>query len=134
MLTLGYFSKFPALFKDREKLAKLVVFKDISVDKIKDNVILITGKTDKYEQEIEILNSKITLKSECKIFCSCESFKYEFANSVFKNGSLRRPISFIKSIIKRPKHKNEHNTPSGCKHIVALIRQSLKVKIKETQV
>jgi hypothetical protein len=132
MLTLGYFSKFPAKFKNREELVKPIIFEKINVERSADSKrIIITGKTDKYEQEIEIFDSHFTLKSECKVFCNCESFKYEFANSLFKSGSLRRPISFIRSIIKRPKQKNEYNIPSGCKHIIALIRQAIKVKIKE---
>jgi len=32
MLTLGYFSKFPAAYKDREKVFKDVVFTDIRQD------------------------------------------------------------------------------------------------------
>jgi len=130
MLTLGYLSKFPAKFKERENSIKDIVFNNISTSIDENGVINIKASTSKYTQEIEVYNSKnIYLKSECKVFCSCESFKYEFANSIFKSGSLLKPISFIRSIIKRPKERNEFNIPSGCKHIVALTRIILKTKI-----
>lgn len=129
MLTISYFSKFPAIYKNREKLVQGVIFNKITPT-IDGDTIHISSSTDKYIQEVLIKGENIHLNSPCKIFCSCESFKYEFANAVFRNGSLLKPISFIRSIIKRPNEKNKFNIPSGCKHIVALMRQILKIKIK----
>lgn len=131
MLTLGYFSKFPSAYKDREKLVKDVVFNKISPATKEDDTIFIVSSTGKYTQEVMIQDENIHLNSPCKIFCSCESFKYEFANAVFRSGSLLKPIELVRSIIKRPKEKNEYNIPSGCKHIVALTRQIIKLKIKK---
>jgi len=128
-LTLGYFSKFPAAYKDREKSIGEVRFNNIHQDIIKDKII-IHASTDKYQQEIEIQDEVIHLNSPVKVFCTCESFKYEFANAVFKAGSLLKSISFVRSIISRPKEKNQYNVPSGCKHIVALARQTIKIKPK----
>ena len=131
MLTLGYFSKFPAAYKDREKSISSVNFNNISPELDSENKkIIIKASTDKYQQELEIYDELIHLNSPVKVFCSCESFKYEFANSVFKAGSLLKPISFVRSIVSRPKEKNQHNIPCGCKHLVALCRQVTKIKIK----
>lgn len=131
MLTLGYFSKFPAAYKEREKSVQDVVFNKISPITKEDKTIFIVSSTGKYTQEIMIQDETIHLNSPCKVFCTCESFKYEFANSVFRSGSLLKPIEFVRSIIKRPKEKNEFNIASGCKHIVALARQVIKIKLKK---
>jgi hypothetical protein len=128
-LTLGYFSKFPAAYKDREKSIGKVSFNNIHQDIIKETII-IHASTDKYQQEIEIQDKVIHLNSPVKVFCTCESFKYEFANAVFRAGSLLKSINFVRSIISRPKEKNQYNVPSGCKHIVALARQVIKIKPK----
>jgi len=133
MLTLGYFAKWPSQYKEREKLVKGVIFNNITPTVNENGTIFIKSSTDKYIQEVEVRDEIIHLNSECKVFCSCESFKYEFANAVFKAGSLLKPIEFIRSIVKRPKEKNQFNTPSGCKHIVALCRQILKLKIKKQE-
>jgi hypothetical protein len=130
MLTIGYFSKFPSTYKDREKTIKTVVFTSI-IPTIKENKININSSTNKYSQEIEIQDETIHLNSPCRVFCSCESFKFEFANAVFRAGSLLKSIDFVRSIISRPKEKNEYNIASGCKHIVALARESMKIKIKK---
>lgn len=127
MLTLGHFSKFPSHYKDREKTVKDVIFTSIT-STVKENKIIINSSTDKYTQEIIIHDTTIHLNSPCGVFCSCESFKYEFANAIFRAGSLIKPIEFVRSIIKRPKEKNEFNIASGCKHIVALSRQAIKIK------
>jgi len=131
MLTLGYFSKFPAAYKEREKSVQDVVFNKISPITKEDKTIFIVSSTGKYTQEIMIQDETIHLNSPCKVFCTCESFKYEFANAVFRSGSLLKPIEFVRSIIKRPKEKNEFNIASGCKHIVALARQVIKIKLKK---
>jgi hypothetical protein len=128
-LTLGYFSKFPAAYKDREKSVGEIRFNNINQDIINDKII-IHANTDKYQQDIEIQDEVIHLNSPVKVFCSCESFKYEFANAVFRAGSLLKSLSFVRSIVSRPKEKNQYNVPSGCKHIVALARQVIKVKPK----
>ena len=128
-LTLGYFSKFLAAYKDREKSIGEVRFNNIHQDIIKDKII-IHASTDKYQQEMEIQDEIIHLNSPVKVFCTCESFKYEFANAVFRAGSLLKSINFVRSIISRPKEKNQYNVPSGCKHIVALARQVIKIKPK----
>ena len=128
-LTLGYFSKFPAAYKDREKSIGEVRFNNIHQDIIKDKII-IHASTDKYQQEMEIQDEIIHLNSSVKVFCTCESFKYEFANAVFRAGSLLKSVNFVRSIISRPKEKNQYNVPSGCKHIVALARQVIKIKPK----
>ncbi len=127
MLTLGYISKFPAAYKDREKSVKDVVFTDIRQD-LADKKIIIHARTNKYQQEMEIQGETIHLKSPVKVSCSCESFKFEFSHAIFRAGSLLNSIYFIRSIIQRPKEKNPYNTPSGCKHIVALSRQVIKLK------
>ena len=95
-LTLGYFSKFPAAYKEREKLVNDVIFTEITYNKSEDQKILVNSRTNKYFQEMEIEGETINLHANVKVFCSCESFKYEFANSIFKSGSLKRPISFIR--------------------------------------
>jgi len=105
MLTLGYFSKFPAAYKDREKSVKNVIFTNIQRDVTDDGKIIIHARTDKYQQEMEIQDNTIHLKSPVKVFCSCESFKFEFSHAIFRAGSLLNAIHFIRSIIQRPKEK-----------------------------
>jgi len=61
MLTLGYFSKFPAAYKDREKSVKNVIFTNIQRDVTDDGKIIIHARTDKYQQEMEIQDNTIHL-------------------------------------------------------------------------
>jgi hypothetical protein len=129
MLTLGYFTKFPAIYKEREKLVPTVDLKNISVSQDEDKII-VTSNTGNYEQTIEIYDKTINLKSPVKVACTCESFKYEFAYSIYKDGSLIGALHFFRSIIQRPKEKNKYNIASGCKHLIALSRQCLKIKLK----
>lgn len=132
MLTLGYFSKFPSAYRDREASVKDVIFNKITPT-IMDDTITIESSTDSHTQKIIIHDKSIHLNSHCKVFCSCSSFKFEFANAIFRAGSLLEPIKFVRSISARPKEKNEYNIASGCKHIVALSRQILKFKIKNNE-
>jgi len=127
MLTLGYFTKFPSRYRHREDSLKNVTFIDISKE-VEEDGIIIRSNTGKYAQEIKIFDTAIRLKSPCKVYCSCESFKFEFAHPIFRSGSLLKPISFVRSIINRPRERNEFNIPSGCKHIVALARMAPKIK------
>lgn len=129
MLTIGYLSKFPAAYRNRESSVKFVTFNEIKADKISDEIINIKSKTDKYIQEVEIYDKTIHLNSKCKIFCSCESFKFEFANSLFRQESLLHPTEFIRSVISRPKKTNQFNIVSPCKHIIALLRTITRMKI-----
>ncbi len=130
MLTLAYFTKFPSKYKDREKFVNHVTLENIKAEIIDENKILITSNTKKgYRQEIELEDNKISLRSRCKVSCTCESFKFDFAHAVFRAGSLLNPISFIRSVVQRPKQRNQYDIPSGCKHIVALARAALKIKI-----
>lgn len=131
MLTLGYFNKWPAIYSDREKLIRTITFNKLTPTFNENKTISIESSTDKYTQKIEILDENIHLNSQCKVFCSCESFKFEFANSISKHESLLEPMNFIKSIIERPKEKNKYNIPSGCKHIIALARQIIRRNIKK---
>lgn len=133
MLKLSHFTKFPSIYKNREKSVNDVIFTNMTAVVTDDKHVMIKSSTNKYIQEIEVFDDKITLNSLCKVYCNCESFKFEFANSIFRNGSLLHPMSFIRSIVKKPKEKNEYNTASGCKHIVALARASLKIKTKRIE-
>ena len=119
MLTLSHFTKFPSAFKDREKLINKVELQNIRVTHDDENTkIIITSNTKSgYQQEIEIEDDKISLRSHCKVFCTCESFKFEFSHAIFRNGSLLKPIDFIRSIVQRPKEKNKYDIPSPCKHL-----------------
>ena len=130
MLTLAYFTKFPSSYKDREKFVNNVILENVKAEVINENKILITSTTKSgYRQEIELEDNKISLRSPCKVFCTCASFKFDFAHAVFRAGSLLKPISFIRSVIQRPKQRNQYDIPSGCKHIIALARAALKIKI-----
>ena len=127
MLTLNNFIRFPTAFKDREKLVDKVRF--LQIDPIKTEYgFNVKSRSERYEQEIEFHDDKISLRSPVKVSCNCESFKFEFANAIYKAGSLINAAQFIRSIIKRPKEKNEFNLQSGCKHIIALSRACLKIK------
>ena len=128
MLKLGHFTRFPAVYKDREELVKKVILRNIKVTKTDSDTIRITSSTNKYDQEIEIFDKSVHLNSPCKVSCTCQSLIYEFANSLFKEDSLLNPLEFLKSVITRPKVKNVFNIPSGCKHIVALAKSAIKIK------
>ncbi len=129
-MTLGQFTRFPAKFRDREESINYVVLTNINYS-VEEDKIVVTSQTESgYQQEIEILDNKISLRSPCKVYCDCESFKYEFSHAVFKQNSLLHPFKLLRSVISRPKIKNPYNIPSPCKHIARLAREALKIKLK----
>lgn len=121
MMVFKNILNFPIFFKDRFNSWKTVKISklDTKKDTNKFNIMAVTN--NKYDTEIEIdLTQKSLLNCPVKFSCTCDSFKYEFANAVFKNDSLLNPTDFFKSIITKPKQKNVYNTPSGCKHVIAV--------------
>ena len=103
-----------------------------SVDKLSENALLFTGKSDTgHTIEIEIhrdSTDKFSINSPVKVFCDCHSFKFEFAHTLFRAGALRNKLSFIRSIIQRPKKKNPNLIVGVCKHVISLANQ-IKPKI-----
>jgi hypothetical protein len=125
-MTLAQFSRFPTKFKDREKLVKDVRFTTLNKSITENGTILFSAQCKNYNTQLEILSNKIHLNTTCKASCTCDSFKYDFAHSLYKERSLLNPENFIKSIESHPKERNEFDVASGCKHIVALVRQAVK--------
>lgn len=128
MFTIGRLSRFPAKFKDREKTIQNIVKYNIS--QTETGIIIVTSTTGQYEQKIEIYDNIIHMNSKCKFYCTCPSFKFEFAYSAFQQDALADPEKFLQSIAKKPKDKNQFGILSGCKHLVALARHCFKIKIK----
>lgn len=128
MIELKQLIRFPATFKEREKLVDQVKLTSIIPTKT-DYGFEIKSQTNKYKQIMEIHDSKISVKSPVKVSCDCESFKYEFCNAIYKAGSLVNAFSFLRSIISRPKEKNQYNVISGCKHLIKMSREVLKIKV-----
>jgi hypothetical protein len=131
MIAFGNILHFPANYKNREKNLKninLIEFEKKYNDTEFKFIIkgLIVGK-NRYTPEIEVYTATgIHITSPVKIFCNCDSFKFEFAYAVAKYDSLLHPENFI---LHRPKEKNQFVTASGCKHIIALAKYST-IKLK----
>ena len=124
MITFNQITKFPSFFKDRNNSLENLKISVTKVFKDENNYLTINSSWNNYEQIIIFNNNKITSKSEVKFFCSCDSFKYEFASVVKKFGSLCNEEFFTNT--KKAKYKNPFNLPGGCKHIVALSNYIIK--------
>lgn len=99
-----------------------------------------------YDCIILIMNETVTLNSEVKLYCSCPSFKYEFAYLLWRNNSLygdsfddfttglllnkmllkfRRFLNrFRTAKYKRPPKRN--NIPYICKHLESCLVHVLR--------
>jgi len=122
MITLQNMLNFPSLLSARNDSWKPLRPEIMSVKKVNDDTTIVTGKTGKHIQKIEISGGKTTLASPVKVNCTCESFKFEFAYAVNKYEGLLNPGRFETSLSKPPKEKNKFSKPSGCKHIIAFSR------------
>lgn len=132
MMTLGQFTRFPAAFKQREKSVADVKLQNFQYeyDQEENKIKVTSDTTTGYRQELEIFDDKVTLRSPCKVYCNCQSFQYEFAHAIFKYDSLLHAPKLLRSIVQRPKSKNQFDIPSPCKHLVKLARETLKIKLK----
>lgn len=136
MIELGKLTRFPAFFRYREKLVDSVELLNININQVEGEGILATSNSRSgHSQYIMIRDDKIGLKSLCKIYCTCESFKYDFAYALNKIDSLYIPsfidkMKMFRSTIKRPRERNVYNIPSPCKHIVKLARYLIRTKTK----
>lgn len=119
MIQLKDIISFPAYYKKRNSTLKDVMINNIYMNKY-ENEYIITSTSTKYKQEISFIGNTLSKETPIKIFCNCESFKFEFAHSIFIRNSLRNSDNFDEDIMKRSKEKNIYNIPCGCKHIVAL--------------
>lgn len=129
MLTLNQLMNFPGQFGHRQNSISKVKIHLLDVQD-SEKILIIGGisnsqRNTQYAQKIEIqkTDNKLTLQNQVRILCSCQSFKYEFAGSLLKINSLLESEFFEYMIQKhKPKKKNVFQTPSGCKHIIALAR------------
>ena len=105
---------FPSVYKERNKEIKELQIFLIDV-KIVDNKIIIESNCNGYNQTIEFQKNIIKPSTHIKIFCSCSSFKYEFASVLKKYDSLYNDNLFVNKL---PKEKNPYRVICGCKHLI----------------
>lgn len=125
MLKLFNLINFPAFYKKRNEKLDDVSFTNIIV---KNNAVI--GKSNNHNCIIEFENNQIDKNSPIKVYCSCESFKYEFSRAVHFNDSLLNSESFGNFLMKKTTTKNIYSIPSGCKHLVKLARFIFQNKMK----
>ena len=129
-----HFLSFPSAYNDRNSsILPLKQITFITNVQILDNILKINGRVGNHAQTIELTKSKTLLNSEIKLFCDCESFRYEFYYTLLKHGAIPKEYTTIfenlnKSII--PKKKNVHGIISGCKHCISLCNEIQKQEHK----
>ena len=128
MLRLRDILQFPSFYSKRNLSVNKNIISITKVNK-EENSIEITGSSGKYNPKIQLLGGT-DLNNIVNIFCDCESFKFEFSSSVFKNGSLLNPDKFGKFLNTAPRKKNAYMIPSGCKHIISLAKLFIQQKNK----
>ena len=136
-ITFKMFLNFPASYDNRNiTIPSLRTSTFIMDTKVDNNILSIIGKVGNHTQIFELSKSKTLLNSEVKLYCDCESFKYEFYYVLLKHGCISKQYTHIfesNNALLSPKKKNIHNIVSGCKHIISLAneinRQQHKHKI-----
>lgn len=117
-MKLSNIINYPAYYKDRIDKLKTVNLSDISFD-IKDKLI-ITALANRYrlivrfEEDFEINHNSII-----KVDCTCDSFKFEFANAIRASDGLLYPEKYLE---KPSRSRNIYQYVVGCKHLMALGR------------
>lgn len=115
---------FPSIFKDRnDNIKKLIIFLT-EINKDSDNNIIIKSSCNNHNQIIKFYDDNFNSKTKVQIYCSCESFKYEFSYVLFENDGLLNGNFFQKNF--KPKIKNPYNYICGCKHIISLSQYVIK--------
>jgi len=104
----------------KSKLAELPI-EEIQARQLSSGVILVAAMVNEHEVNITIQGPKLAVNRDIKCFCDCESFKFDHAYSLYKQGSLLHADRFV---LKPPHKKNVNLEISGCKHIV-LVAQTL---------
>lgn len=129
MISFRNILNFPSFYRDRQDSWRKINPSIIDVKKTESDITIVS-MTGKYEQNIVIHDTKLAPNTRVTISCTCPSFNFEFANTLFKNQGLNRPEEFMKAIQKVAKEKNPYNIPSGCKHIIALANLVMKKQHK----
>jgi len=107
----------PAYFNERQINVRKIIVLPIDVVFHEFDVSILFKASD-YNQEISF-RKKIHPDSNIKIFCSCPSFNFEFANILHKNNALLYPEKFTKAITRTPRVRNIKSVLTGCKHCIA---------------
>ena len=154
----------PNKFKNRPKYdPRAVTILSKNIDDIQDKDGNITGSTitfmcttpsssrnEYYTQIIEVFDEHITLNSDVKVYCSCPSFRYEFAYLLSKSKGLYgdsyedfisgriehhiwNKFSRFRGFLTRMKNPKafkppkKNNIPYVCKHIEACFNRILSI-------
>ena len=109
----------PTYYSNRQDSIREIKFTQVK-QSIESDLLTIIGFT-KYESKIQFIKSdisKIDIKTEILVDCTCPSFKFEFA---FANKKwLIFPEKYILTL--PPKEKNPYRLMGVCKHLYALGR------------
>jgi hypothetical protein len=124
-LTIKEFISIPAHYKDRidsikklrPRLINIYLFEEFPVIKYQCN---------NYTLNFQLIGKEVNEDNLIKLSCTCPSFNFEFANTLFVNNALFQPRNFYKAIQTIPKKKNKYNIVSGCKHSIACINDIYK--------
>jgi hypothetical protein len=119
MLKLKNIIHFPAYYKEHNLKLDNIDVTSIKIEKI-EGKYEINAKSGKHDVKIEFTDEKLTTDTDIKVFCGCESFKFEFAHALYIKQSLLDAESFKMNLERRGKKKNVYAIPSGCKHVVAV--------------
>ena len=132
MLKFNALLQFPPFYRSRYGTERTVDLRDIKSTEWEDDKFKIITfsciSNDKYETIIELIRSKektINIRN-CfvKVYCGCDSFKYEFSSLIENEGSLFKPVTFDKKYkssninINSNLKKNKYGIISPCKHLV----------------
>lgn len=126
MLRFRDILQFPSFYSKRNSSIRQTLT-SISEFNREEEYIEIIGSSKKYKPTIRIYG-EFGPNSNVQMTCNCESFKFEFSNPIFQNGSLLDPQNFGLDLNKRPRQKNVYMIPSGCKHIISLANLFIKNK------
>ncbi len=124
-LTIKNFITIPAHYKDRIESIKKLKPKFLNIY-LFENYPVLKYICNGYTLNFQLIGEEINEDSLIKFSCTCPSFNFEFANTLFNNDALFNPINFRKAISTVPKTKNKYNLVTGCKHSISCINDIYK--------
>ena len=122
MLRFRNILNFPSFFRKRQN--SVVYLRPMIKKAFHDDneQLIIIGSVNNHTPTIQFGEKNVDMNNTVKISCTCQSFNFEFARTLFDNQSLFQPENFEKAVFGVPKKKNPYSVPSACKHVIALAR------------
>lgn len=81
-----------------------------------------------YSIQIHMDTNELSDKSQVKVYCNCDNFKFQWAYVLYKHNALIAPQNFILS---PPNQKNPNQEIGCCKHIKVFLELAHEKQLRK---